>query len=286
MADLIHFDARRGEPGQLVEVLDRDAALILDHALSGAQIDAILSELEPFIAGTRPFDDDFVGRHTTRTGGLVARSKTAREAVVHPGVLAVADVFLGRASSNYQINLTQIMRLLPGQPAQALHRDRSLWSRHLPASVEPMLNGMWALTTFSDENGATRVIPGSHRWDWDRPASPAETIPAEMERGSLLLYTGSVLHGGGHNRSSAPRIGMNITYVLAWLRQEENQYLCCPPEIARTLEPRLQALLGYTVGNGSLGYYSPPSPSAGAIDTIPPEAALGRRAEGIEQQPF
>lgn len=286
MPELIHFDARRAEPDELVEVLDRDAALILDHALAGAQVDAILSEVEPFIAGTKPFDDDFVGRLTTRTGGLVARSKTAREAVVHPVVLAVADVFLGRASSNYQLNLTQIMRLLPGQPAQALHRDRYLWSRQLPASVEPMLNGMWALTTFRDENGATRVIPGSQRWDWDRPASPAETIPAEMERGSMLLYTGSVVHGGGHNRSSAPRIGMNITYVLGWLRQEENQYLSCPPQIARTLEPKLQALLGYTVGNGSLGYYSPANPSAGAIDTMPPEAALGGKAQSNEQKPF
>ncbi len=287
MQALVHLDARTAKPEDVLPLLDRDAALILDHALTDAQADAILAELEPFIADTAPFDDDFVGRRTTRTGGLVARSKTAREAVTHPAVLAAAKAFLGRHATNFQLNLTQIMRLLPGQPAQALHRDRYLWSRSLPREVEPMLNGMWALTPFTDANGATRVIPGSQRWDWERAGTPAETIPAVMPRGSLLLYTGSVVHGGGANRSDAPRIGMNITYLLGWLRQEENQYLSCPPEIARTLDSALQELLGYTVGNGALGYFSPPTaPARGHVDTLPPEAALGRRARHEEQAPF
>ena len=287
MPELVRLDARTTKPEEILPLLDRDGALILEHALTGAQAEAILAELAPFIAGTAPFDDDFVGRQTTRTGALVARSKTAREAVMHPAVLAAAKGFLGRHAENFQLNLTQIMRLLPGQPAQALHRDRYLWSRSLPREVEPMLNGMWALTDFSEQNGATRVIPGSQHWSWDRAGTPAETIPAVMARGSLLLYTGSVVHGGGENRSDSPRIGMNITYLLGWLRQEENQYLSCPPEVARTLDPALQDLLGYTVGNGSLGYFSSPTtPSRDHVDTLPPEAALGRRARATEQSPF
>jgi Phytanoyl-CoA dioxygenase (PhyH) len=286
MTDLAHLDSRTAAHDEILAILDRDAALILDHALSSPQVDAILAELEPFIAGTAPFDDDFVGRRTTRTGGLVARSKTAREAVLHPTVLATAGAFLKRHAENFQLNLTQIMRLLPGQTAQALHRDRYLWSRGLPREVEPMLNGMWALSEFTEQNGATRVIPGSQHWDWDRVGTQAESIPAVMPRGSMLLYTGSVVHGGGENRSNAPRLGMNITYLLGWLRQEENQYLSCPPEVARSLEPELQALLGYTVGNGSLGYYSPLEPSPGRIDTLPPEAAVGRTAAHAEQSPF
>jgi len=286
MTELIHLDARCASADEIVAALDRDGALILDHALSPGQVDSILAEVAPFIAGTKPFDDDFVGRKTTRTGGLVARSKTAREAVMHPAVLATADAFLKRWSENYQLNLTQIMRLLPGQPAQTLHRDRYLWSRALPREVEPMVNAMWALTAFTDENGATRVIPGSQRWEWDRQAAQAETIPAAMPAGSVLLYTGSVVHGGGANRSSAPRIGMNITYLLAWLRQEENQYLSCPPQVARDLDPALQALLGYTVGNGSLGYYSPSEASRGQIDLLPPETAVGGTATASEQRPF
>lgn len=286
MSELVHLDARSATPEEILPILDRDAALVLEDALSRSQVDAILSELDPFIAGTAPFEDDFVGRHTTRTGGLVARSKTARQAVLHPTVLDAVSGFLGRHAENYQLNLTQIMRILPGQTAQPLHRDRYLWSRELPSAIEPMLNGMWALTEFAEENGATRVIPGSHRWDWDRVARQEETIAAEMPLGAVLLYTGSVVHGGGANRSNAPRIGMNITYLLSWLRQEENQYLSCPPEIARELDPKLQALLGYTVGNNSLGYFSPPTPSKGHVDTLPPEVAVGGQATAKEQEPF
>lgn len=286
MTKLSQLDARTAKRPEILEAIERDGAAILTDAFSRAQIEQTLAELEPFIAGTRPIEDDFVGRQTTRTGGLVARSKTAREAVMHPVVLDAAGAFLGRFSENFQLNLTQIMRLLPGQPAQKLHRDRYLWSRHLPPAIEPMFNCMWALTEFSEENGATRVLPGSQRWDWDRAASFDESIPAEMPAGSVLLYTGSVLHGGGENRSRAPRIGMNITYVLGWLRQEENQYLSCPPEVARTLDPALQALIGYTVGNGGLGYYSPLAPSPDRPDTLPPEAVLGRSAAYSEQESF
>lgn len=286
MTELIHLDARTAKEAEIRALLERDAALVLDHALTRTQVASILDELEPFILGTNPIEDDFVGRQTTRTGGLVARSKTAREAVMHATVLRAVNDFLGRFSENVQLNLTQIMRLLPGQAAQKLHRDRYLWSRHLPPALEPMLNGMWALTEFTEENGATRVIPGSHRWDWDRPASQQDTIPAEMAAGSMLLYTGSVLHGGGENRSNAPRVGMNITYVLGWLRQEENQYLSCPPEIARTLDPALQALIGYTVGNGGLGYFSPVAASKGHPDTLPPEVAVGGSAAYVDQTSF
>ena len=274
MPKISHLDANRATREEILTIVDRDGAVILENALSPAQVAAILSELGPYIAGTEPFDDEFVGRHTTRTGGLVTRSKTAREAVLHPTVLDAAEGFLTRFAENFQLNITQIMRLLPGQGAQTLHRDRYLWSKFLPQEIEPMLNGMWALTEFTEENGATRVIPGSHKWDWERQPEPSESIPAEMALGSMLVYTGSVLHGGGENRSSTPRIGMNITYVLGWLRQEENQYLSCPPEVARELEPRLKALLGYTIGNGGLGYFSPAEPSRGHIDTLPPEVAV------------
>ena len=286
MTELTRLDARTAERPAMLAALDRDGAVILEGALEAASARAILSELEPFIAGTAPFEDDFVGRQTTRTGALVARSKTARGVVLHPAVLDVAQGFLGRHASNFQLNLTQIMRLLPGQGAQPLHRDRYLWSRHLPREVEPQLNCMWALTEFTEANGATRVLPGSQRWDWDREPRPEETLAAEMSLGSVLVYTGSVVHGGGANTAASPRVGMNITYLLSWLRQEENQYLSCPPEIARDLEPELQALLGYTVGNGSLGYYSPQGPSDGSIDTLPPEAAVGGQASAAPQEFF
>jgi ectoine hydroxylase-related dioxygenase (phytanoyl-CoA dioxygenase family) len=288
LQELTRLNGRAPNSETILESLRRDHAVVLENILDLSQVDAILAELEPFIAGTEPIDDEFVGRSTTRTGGLVARSKTARQAVAHTTVLDAANRFLTNHSKNIQLNLTQIMRILPGEKAQALHRDRYLWSRSLPREVEPMFNCMWALTDFTEENGATRVVPGSQAWDWERPLASESSIAAEMPAGSVLFYTGSVVHGGGANRSTDPRIGMSITYLLSWLRQEENQYLSCPPEVARQLEPTLQELLGYSIGNGSLGYFSPTTPSQGHPDTLPPEFALGRREMGAfqKQEPF
>jgi ectoine hydroxylase-related dioxygenase (phytanoyl-CoA dioxygenase family) len=134
------------------------------------------------------------------------------------------------------------------------------------------------LTDFTAENGATRVIPGSQRWDAQRKPRDDETVQAEMQAGSVLIYSGSVVHSGGENRSTAARLGMNITYCLSWLRQEENQFLSCPPDVARTLPSELQELLGYTMANYALGYFSSPVPlSADLPDTLPPELALGRK---------
>jgi len=149
---------------------------------------------------------------------------------------------------------------------------------YLPSSIEPQFNTLWALTDFTAQNGTTRVIPGSQRWPIDRQPKDDETCQAEMSRGSVLIYTGTVVHSGGENRSDAPRLGMNITYCLSWLRQEENQFLSCPPEIARTLPIELQELLGYTMANYALGYFSSPKPlDIDLPDTMPPEAVLGRK---------
>jgi ectoine hydroxylase-related dioxygenase (phytanoyl-CoA dioxygenase family) len=145
--------------------------------------------------------------------------------------------------------------------------------------IEPQLNTIWALTEFTAANGATQVIPGSQAWSDDRKAEPAEIARAEMRRGSVLIYTGTVFHGGGANVSDADRWGLNITYSLGWLRQEENMYLSCPPEVARTLEPELAAMVGYAMSNYALGYYTPPLPAGAGPETVPPEWALGDMGE-------
>ncbi len=128
------------------------------------------------------------------------------------------------------------------------------------------------------------MVPGSHRWPWEQRAEAEQIVQAEMSAGSVLLYSGSVLHSGGENRAESARLGLNITYCLGWLRQEENQYLSCPPHIARELEPQLQELLGYTQGNYALGYYSDPEAKDSNSDILPPEMALGRlprKGQGI-----
>ena len=266
------------------DVMQRDGACIVEGLLTAEEIDLVLDEVMPFVEMTAKGNDDFTGRQTQRTGALVARSPACCEVVMHQKIIAAAERFLSPFTERLLLHLTQTIHILPGQGSQTLHRDRLAWGTHLPRSIEPQFNTLWALTEFTSDNGATRVVPGSQSWDWQDRAEPEQICQAVMPRGSVLLYTGSVIHGGGENTSSEPRMGLNITYCLGWLRQEENQYLSCPPAVARTLPDELQELLGYTMGNYALGYYSEPDPaaardSAGAIrsDIRAPEGVLGRR---------
>ena len=264
---------------EILSVVHKDGAVIVKDLLGAAELDGLMGELRPYMDATRFGQDAFTGFKTTRTGALVARSPACRELVLNPVVLEATRVFLEPYCARVQLHLAQIIRLGPGQPQQMVHRDRWAWGKYLQG-VEPQFNTIWALTDFTRENGATRVVPGSISWPDDREAKPEEVCQAEMAAGSVLLYTGSVFHGGGENRSVDDRIGLNITYSLGWLRQEENQYLSCPPEIARELPPALQDLLGYTLGSYALGYYTPPLPPGEGPEAVGPEYALGRKIGG------
>ena len=263
----------------IMAVLDRDGALILDDMLTPAEIDALSAEIRPYVDATEPGRDGFSGHKTTRTGALIARSPLSRKAVLDRRIRAICDAVLKPNCQRYQLHLTQLIRIMPGQEAQPIHRDRWAWGKHLKG-VEPQLNTIWALTDFTEANGATQVVPGSITWPDDRVAEPHEIDRAVMRRGSVLIYTGTVFHSGGANVGDTDRWGLNITYALGWLRQEENQYLSCPPEIARTLEPELQALIGYAMGSYALGYYTPPLPPGEGPEIVPPEFALGARDVG------
>ena len=173
---------------------------------------------------------------------------------MNPLVLGTCAKFLSHATS-YQLHLTQVIAIGPGEPAQPLHRDQ--WAYDFftfPKGYEVQCNTLWAMTDFTEENGATRVIPGSNHFDDKLKFELKDSEPAEMTKGSVLFYSGSLYHGGGANQSNATRTGINITYNLSWLRQEENQYLATPIEIARTLPVELLRLMGYRRGAYALGY--------------------------------
>jgi len=261
-------------PDEIIAVLKRDGALILKDVLTPAQVEQVLKETMPYIGATATGQDDFTGRLTTRTGALVARSEACRDMVANPTIVKAAETFLKPFCERIQLHLTQVIRIKPGQPKQQIHRDRWAWGTYI-TNVEPQFNTIWAITDFTKENGATQVCPGSLEWPDNYQPSDDEIGYAEMSAGSVLVYTGGVFHGGGANTSNGDRIGINITYTLGWLRQEENQYLSCPPEIARTLSPELQALIGYSMGSYALGYYTPPLGPGEGPEIVPPEYALG-----------
>jgi hypothetical protein len=241
-------------PDDVAAVLAEDAVVIVDDVAEQDVLDRIEAEMQPHVDANRFGGDEFSGFRTSRTGGLIARSPAARELVMHPLALGTCAVTLGHATS-FQLHLTQIIAIGPDEPAQAVHRDQ--WAFDFfpfPNGYEVQCNTIWALDDFTEENGATRVIPGSHRLEDRLRFTNDDTVPAEMARGSVVFYTGALYHGGGANRSSGVRRGINITYDVSWLRQEENQYLSCPIEIARELPVDLLRLMGYSRGAYALGY--------------------------------
>ena len=240
----------------LVAVLQSDGGVIVDDLAQGDVLDRFEAELAPWLAATPYGGEDFAGRATRRTGALAARCPASRELLQHPLILAATAGLLADATT-FHVHLTQTIAIGGGQPAQPIHRDQ--WAFDFfpfPDGYDVQLNTIWALTDFTEANGATRIVPGSNRGDVDRLGSftAADTVPAEMSRGSVLVYSGSVHHGGGANTTDDVRIGINLTYARSWLRQEENQYLCVPLEVARTLDDDLLRLLGYARGAYALGY--------------------------------
>ena len=245
-------------PEEVIEQLRTVGACVVEQRMSEATLDQLLAETQPLVDHSSHGKEEFAGLKTRRTGALVAGSAGCRDIVQDELVLDVARGFLSPFCKRIQLMLTQIIAIGPGETDQLLHRDRLAWGGYLPRSIETQLNTMWALTDFTKENGATRVVPGSVDWPDEREPQPEEVVQAEMSKGSVLFFTGSVIHAGGGNTSDGVRMGLNVDYCLDWLRQEENQYLSCPPEIARNFEQSLTELIGYTGGGLSIGYYSDP----------------------------
>jgi hypothetical protein len=243
-------------PPDIVSVLREDGCVVIADLVSPELMDQLAAELEPYLEATSGGNTEFLGHATRRTGALIARSTTARTLITNPTVLDTMDLVLGDHGSTFQIDLTQLVDIGPGEPGQMIHRDQWSFDHYpFPTGFEAEVATMWAVTDFTEEMGATRMVVGSHLWEEDpSEVDPALSSGAVMTKGSVLVYVGSIFHGGGANKTERHRIGMNVGYSLGWLRQEENQYLACPPEIARTLPEGLLRLMGYQRGSFALGY--------------------------------
>ena len=249
---LDHFPADV-DPVEVSEHIRSSGYAIVDDVADPALLDRLEAEALPYIEASAAGRDTYDGRFTRRTGALVARCPSVRPLVMHPLVVETVGHFLAHASA-VQLHLTQIISVEPGETAQKLHRDEMAFDFfEFGPGYHVQCNTMWALTDFTAENGATWILPGTSGLD-DEAAASVAGAQAEMSRSSVLFYEGKVLHGAGANTSDGVRRGVNITYSVGWVRQEENQYLACPPEIACTLDDDLLRMMGYTQGAFALGY--------------------------------
>lgn len=258
----------------LVAALRRDGCVIIERAVSEACCDAVLAEMDPYLDAA-DVGDGFLGRQTRRAGAVVSRSPASWEILCHPTLLKLCEgvvsrqvlslsseeltekLTLGSQQFGFQLSLSQVICIGDGNRNQPLHRDS--WGFVLdlePNRLEAELNTMWALEDFSIENGATRLIPGSHRWNRSQRPGPEDKISqAVMPKGSVVIYLGSTWHGGGKNTSGKARRGLNVDYNLGPLRTEENMYLAAPPSVACDFPVPLQRLVGYEMSGTSFGYF-------------------------------
>jgi ectoine hydroxylase-related dioxygenase (phytanoyl-CoA dioxygenase family) len=237
---------------------------VLDPDLLGrfnAELDPILDAQSPKRSYPNPAIDFFYGDKVRQITGVAARSRIfGAEILCHPFFTAVCDAILLPSCARYQLNVAQVMDRGPGAEQQILHRDEDVWV-HLPRPhPEVEVASVMALVDFTAELGATVIAPGSHRWERDRYPTPDELTCAAMPAGSAVLYLGSTIHAGGANTTADRwRRGIHMSFVVGWLRTEDNNYLSTPPAVARTLPRRAQELLGYAAhdaiaaGGGYLG---------------------------------
>ncbi len=240
---------------EIAAELHAHGVVVVARLVDADVCDRMTAELGPWLDETPYGADAFSGRNTRRTGALLSRCPTSAALVAHPVVLDVVDRVLWPKKTTFQLHLTQSIAIGPDSPAQMLHRDHWCFDFFpFPRDVDVEVSTIWALTDFHEANGATRVVPDSHRTPDETTYTPADTLPAEMPRGSVVMYLGSTVHGGGANVSDEVRVGVNVDYVLGWLRQEENQYLSYTLDEVRSFPERIQRLIGYEPGAYALGY--------------------------------
>ena len=227
-----------------------DGYVIVTGMMDAADVHSARADLNRVLDQTPTGRNSFEGYDTQRIYALFAKTRTFDGAATGALLLAVLDEVLG----HYQLSAPVGIRIGPGEKAQILHRDDSIYP--VPEPRPPLVvNTMWPLDEFTEENGATRFIPGSHRWEpGRRPAGSDEVVVATMSPGSAMFYLGSLWHGGGANRTEQPRLGVILEYASAWLRPQENHCLAVPREIVRELPDRLQELLGYNIYPPFVGY--------------------------------
>jgi len=241
---------------------------VLPAALDAVVLAQLEADLETRFLATPLCEGLFYGERTRRFGALLRHSSVTTQLVLHPAVLKIVEAVLLPGCERIALNLTQAIEIHPGALPQFPHRDEDMWPGP-KGGTEYLINVMWPLTEFTSENGGTRLWTGSH-------VNRGTVVPAETEAvvppvcpGDALIFLGSILHGGGGNRSALPRRGVVVSYCLGWLKPFELQWLVYPPGVARDFAPELAALVGYAQHRPNLGNVEGQCPSILLGDDLP-----------------
>ncbi len=244
---------------KIIDLLTENGCVVIEGLLSAEEVDELQSNMIDKLAKTPDCNGDFYGHSTKRMGGLFTKSPTFQKMAVFNPIIEIMDHFLLESCSDYQINLTQAISIGSNEIKQIMHQDDPMFP-FLHPDNEVMINCMWAIDDFTEDNGATVLVPGSHLWPRTQSLNIAvENLPPHMitkgvmKKGSVLIYLGSLFHSGGANKTGERRCGAVISYCLGWLRQAENSYLAYAPKEVQNMPERLKRLLGYFVHEPNLG---------------------------------
>ncbi|MEO2169114.1 MAG: phytanoyl-CoA dioxygenase family protein [bacterium] len=244
----------------LVTRIERDGYAILENALAPALVDALAEDLFQIEREEEvvPAKNEFEGSRTVRIYNLLARGKLYEQVPVHAEVLPLVERVLDMGCL---VSSLSSIGIDPGETEQPIHADDQIIALAKP-HVPTVCNSMWALTDFTEANGATRIIPGSHLFGASPElGKPYASVAAEMSKGGVLVWHGSLWHGGGANGSEKRRLGIAMNYCAGFIRQQENQQLGLPRDTVRGFSPRLRELVGYGVYNGLIGHIDKHSPA-------------------------
>ena len=248
-----------------LQEIDEVGYAILEDAIEPDLVDALLDDLDRLESqlGAVPATNSFEGTKTVRIYNLLAHGPDFARIPLHPAILPLVERVL---DPGLLISSLSSIAIGPGESAQPVHADDQVipLPKPHPATV---CNTMWALTDFTEANGATRVVPGSHKSDRSPDyGHPYDTVPAEMAKGSVLVWHGSLWHGGGANTTDTRRVGVAMNYCAGYIRQQENQQLGLPLDTVRQFPPRLQELCGFGIYNGLIGHIDKQVPSRLLLD--------------------
>jgi ectoine hydroxylase-related dioxygenase (phytanoyl-CoA dioxygenase family) len=239
------------------QAYDADGYVVLEGLLGAAELKEVRDELARLLAEGPPGRNDFEGKRTQRVYTLVGRGTIFERLVEHPAVLSLVDELL---LPNYLLTASQAIAIAPGETPQPAHTDDSFYTIPRPRPAVSV-STMWAIDDFTEDNGATEVIIGSHRWSDDElvnmyygddsvrlaPHYQPQLRPLVMPAGSCAVFAGTLVHRGGENRSDGVRTAISNQYCEPWARPQENFFLSIPKEKVARMSPRLQSMLGYSV---------------------------------------